>query len=356
MKIKKCFISIMVISLSLGTYGFAAAKCGTNIYFGFNPGIEVAAGTFVTMTEEIKTSGTGSCTSGNYVSSGTAAIQALQWNGESRPCAEEGKKYCSQGNVGETCASDNQCDIDGICDNGVCAEGNVGAGCSNNPDCKIDGECTAVEFRNVASENPTDGTLTYMLNTTGLGGQTLGFQAIYTGDSTYNNATPSICTDLTINEVEACSGATISIDFVSGPGAPAPGGPYYWDLEILVHACEDLIGVTAQGGTNGWAPLVDRSALLITDTGDAVIRKANKKNETILWTIGDMVAGQDATLTIPLSGSIPDRTPDCQVRYLSGPWSALFSTDAINFEKTDYTGRVSIQIDSDGDGNDDCEL
>jgi len=67
-----------------------------------------------------------------------------------------------------------------------------------------------------------------------------------------------------------------------------------------------------------------------------------------------MTAGQTETLVVDLTGSIPPKTPDCQVRYLSGPWSALFSTNGgVNFDKTDYTGRVSVQVDSNGNP-DDC--
>jgi hypothetical protein len=114
-----------------------------------------------------------------------------------------------------------------------------------------------------------------------------------------------------------------------------------------------LIGVTAQGGTNGWAQLVDRSKnSLDPDTGTADVRNADKKTDVILWAIGNMAKGQTANLLIDRSGSSPPKTPDCQIRHLSGPWSALFSTDGNLFEKSDYTGRVSIQVDSNGNRND----
>jgi hypothetical protein len=37
----------------------------------------------------------------------------------------------------------------------------------------------------------------------------------------------------------------------------------------------------------------------------------------------------------------------------SGPWSAMFSTDGLVFEKSEYTGRVTLYTDTDGDP-DDC--
>jgi hypothetical protein len=129
----------------------------------------------------------------------------------------------------------------------------------------------------------------------------------------------------------------------------APGGPYDWSFRVTVHACEDLYGVTAQGGTNGWAQLVGRSVASLhpSNATTAEIRNANKKTDVILWTIGDMTAGQTETLDVDLRGSLKG-APDCDERFLSGPWSALFSLDGLLFEKTDYTGRVSVFTNSNG--------
>ena len=351
MKINKHFIWFIAASTAIGTFGVAYAappvppvqneKCGTVMTFNFDPGTTVTAGDSVTMTEEIKTTTAGSgnqacgLTVGSYVNDGNATIQAVNLAGQGRPCNDIGKSFCTTGvstNLDNSCSVDEDCLTDPV-GNGV---------------------CTPVSLTQVARENPSDGILAYTQDTTGLGGQVLGYRASYQGGGNFDNST-TICTDLTVNE-EACSGATISIELAYGPGAPPPGGPYAWGFDVIVHACEDLYGVSAQGGTNGWAALDGRSAYsLITDFGDAAIRKANKKTDVILWSIGDMTAGQTATLSVPLSGSIPTKTPDCQVRYLSGSWSALFSTDGINFEKTDYTGRVSIQVDSNGNP-DDCGL
>jgi len=113
----------------------------------------------------------------------------------------------------------------------------------------------------------------------------------------------------------------------------------------------DVRNVTVQGGTNGWAPLANTSALH-PSTGSAAIRKQNKNTSIILWTIGDMTANQEASLLVDIQGSIPRKTKDCEIRYLTGAWSALYSLDGSTILKSDYTGRVSIQVDSNGNPND----
>jgi hypothetical protein len=341
-RVTQCF----AFSLALGMAGgaFAASpntKCGTGMTLNFAPGTTVPAGTLVTVTEEINVttqgSGTQDCAPlvpGNYVNGGNAKIQAVKIGefGPPAACADVGKKYCTAGDPalsGTSCTANSDCD------------GSFGGGI-----------CTAAALFPVASENPTDGLLAYGFDTTGLGGKVAGFRAQYEGGGNFQNA-PFICQDVTVNEVESCSGATIGIDLADGPGSPAAGGTYGWMFQVTVHACEKLFGVTAQGGTNGWAQLVDRSKnSLHPDTGTADIRNPNKKADVILWTIGDMEKGQTAKLLVELSGSIPPKTPDCQVRYLSGPWSALFSIDDILFQKSDYTGRVLVQVDSNGNPND----
>jgi len=60
----------------------------------------------------------------------------------------------------------------------------------------------------------------------------------------------------------------------------------------------------------------------------------------------------DANLDVTVNGNIPKNSPCGQVRYLNGPWSAMFSLDeGATFEKADpYTGRKSVFVDSDGLG------
>jgi hypothetical protein len=339
-----CFRGLIATLMLVGLVGVATAqpntKCTPAMQCTFAPGTTVVDGTSVTMMEDITVAIVGSGNQdcglgvGSHVNDGNAQIQQITLGpgGPPKACGDIGKSYCTVGtsiNADGTCASNDQCVTEP-------------AG---------SGVCTPVTTTQLVHENPTDGVLVTIFDTTGYGGQSLGFQASYQGGAKFFNA-PTVCTDLTVT-TEACSGATISIELADGNGSPAPGGPYEWTYEVTVHACEDLIGVTAQGGTNGWAPLKGRSATnLFPDTGTAAIRNANKKNEVILWTIGDMAAGDTARLGVLLSGSIPRNAPDCQTRFLSGPWSALISTDGAEFSKTPYTGRVTVQVDSDGNPND----
>lgn len=342
-----------LLMLGLGACACAAAspalavppppneKCDVEMSFEFDPGTTVADGTDVTLTQEVivESEGSGTLDCGlevdDPVNGGNAQIQAVTLAGDGRPCADLDASFCTAGLTGDSCSVDVDCDTEEAAGDGV---------------------CTAVGTTSLAHENPTDGSQEVIVDTTGLGGSVLGFVAQYTGGGTFENA-PQICTDLTVVSVEegACEGATISIDRASGPGEPAaPGGPYDWSFRVTVHACEDLYGVSAQGGTNGWAQLVDRSeSSLDPSAGVTEIRKANKKTDVILWTIGDMDEGQTETLDVDLSGSLKG-APDCDERFLSGPWSALFSLDSFTFEKTDYTGRVSIFTNSNGVEGD-CE-
>jgi hypothetical protein len=194
-------------------------------------------------------------------------------------------------------------------------------------------------------------------DTTGLGlpspGRSICFRAKPDAPSVVSG-NPSPATDLVIlSPVVSCTpGATIAADFASGDGTPAPAIPLAgpWVFRITVTACGALANVTAQGGANGWAPVTGKLA----DTGTVGVRKDTKKNQILLWTIGNMTDGQVAHLDVQVNGPIPLSTPDCQIRYLSGPWSAISSTDGgATSTKSDYTGRVTVQVDSNGNP-DDC--
>jgi len=260
----------------------------------------------------------------------------------------------------------------------VCSAGDpikIGAStCTNDTFCDSlavgDGVCSPVKTAgNSLARQPdppgvttTSGTLNVDVATAGVGGSTLGFLGTYNGAANAGiNDAATICFDVPVEEKQAIaceSGALISIKKATGPGAPTPGTTNNWQYEVTVEACEHLDDVTAQGGTNGWAPLTNRLASSVSGSAlhpsgftSAAVRNANKKNEVILWTIGAMDLGQKETLTVDLSGSIPPKTADCQLRYLSGPWSTTFKIAGATL-KSDYTGRVSIFVTLDGDSRD----
>jgi hypothetical protein len=170
-------------------------KCGTAMSFTFDPAATVIEGAYVTMIEEITVTTEGSGTQdcdrdvGQYVNDGNAMIRAvtLGEGGPGRPCSDLGKSYCTKGISGE--------------------EGNA---CDDDADCITDpvgnGVCTAVTLTQVTHENPSDGSSEYGLDTTGLGGQVLGFQAKYEGGGNFENPNPkTICNDLTVNINQICA-------------------------------------------------------------------------------------------------------------------------------------------------------
>lgn len=202
---------------------------------------------------------------------------------------------------------------------------------------------------------------TGFVTSVGMGGQTIGFRAQHpeqsTGGSTgYNyKASASACLDLAIDPIPpnpGCTpGATIAVTRAGGDGTPPPGSSGPWTFRVTVTACGALTGVTAQGGANGWAGVTGYTP----DTGSAAIRKSTKKNTILLWTIGDMTDGQSANLDVTVSGTIPGNAPDCQLRYLSGPWSALYTLPMeTTATKSDYSGRAAITVDTNNDGNPSC--
>jgi len=178
-------------------------------------------------------------------------------------------------------------------------------------------------------------------DTTGLGGNTIGFRAHYpaSGGGHGFAQVSSPGTDLVINS--SCEGVvTIASDLASGNGTPPPGYTGDWEFRIKVKACEDVTNVSAQGGTSGWTSFVSATP----DIGSTEIRKQNKKTSVLLWTIGDMSAGDEATLLVKVSGTVKPGALDGTELFLSGAWSAKYTDSDSIVQKSDYTGRVSVVV------------
>jgi hypothetical protein len=164
-------------------------------------------------------------------------------------------------------------------------------------------------------------------------------QYVPSGGSGYSQS-QSGCFNMVVQETCSPSGLSISVNESYGATTGLPGTTYNGGFDVVVKNCGpgDKLGVTAQGGTSGWTDFCQATA----DAGTSwVIRNQNKRNEVLLWTIGDMPEGTQKTLRVCLTGDIkPSATPGT-ILFLSGPWSAL--SEGI---KTDYTGRVSITVAS----------
>jgi hypothetical protein len=148
----------------------------------------------------------------------------------------------------------------------------------------------------------------------------------------------SPCADLTVTPL--CSGVQISADLATGDGNPPAGTPQTWTVEIKVYACEDATGLKVQGGTNGWAT----NAVGVPTTGEVNLRY-NNKNQVITWNMDSLGKGQDATLTLTVTGTIKPNTPSGTILRLLGPWSVTYSTDGgVTYQKSDYTGAVTVTV------------
>jgi hypothetical protein len=120
------------------------------------------------------------------------------------------------------------------------------------------------------------------------------------------------------------TGAFISIEQPGGIGLPAPGTTGTWTFVVKVQACENLFGVTAQGGANGWAPFKS-----FTQSVGLVTQYVKNKNVVALWTIGDMSQGTFQTLNVEVGGTIKNSPSECgKVKLLNGDWSATYATIA----------------------------
>jgi hypothetical protein len=120
------------------------------------------------------------------------------------------------------------------------------------------------------------------------------------------------------------TGAFISIEQPGGLGQPAPGTTGTWTFVVKVQACENLFGVTAQGGANGWSTIKNFTA----STG-SVAQSVKNKNIVALWTIGDMTQGAVQTLNVDITGTIKNSPSECgKVKLLNGDWSATYANVA----------------------------
>lgn len=225
-------------------------------------------------------------------------------------------------------------------------------GCGFGGEAGQSGNSPHITWVNVASGTTSGaGAFSTTFGTTGLGGKTIGFRADHDNQTIGGNhlrKSTSPCADLVIQSAPsgpgACTpGASIAATLASGDGTPPPGSSGPWTFRITVTACGPLTGVTAQGGANGWAPVTNA----VPSSGTTVdVRKATNKNTIHLWTIGNMADGQTADLDVTVSGTIPATAPDCQLRYLSGPWSASYTLPmATTRTKSGYSGRVTITVD-----------
>lgn len=173
---------------------------------------------------------------------------------------------------------------------------------------------------------------------------TFGVHAKYNGQGSGYGGSTSPCLDMVVTPTVGCpgSGLTIAVTDASGPGLPAPGASYTWTYRVTVSNCSGapINSVTAQGGTNGWGSDLGGLTYTVSD-GSATIRKANNKNQVLLWTIGSMATNQVVTLDVTNNLTIKQNTQCGTNLTLNGPWSALNQDISM---KSDYSGQVLVQV------------
>src|SRR3972149_9233579 len=308
----------------------------STIAFDNNP---VTDGDMVDITGTVEESGS-SCPggvagqAGTPVTVGTIRIDERQVDGDGVSCGTEG--LCTAGNVGAVCS------VAGV--NAAC-DSSLGA---------ADGFCTLADYVQLASSTPdSNGEISHMFDTTGLGGSTIGFRSHYsaTGGADFQGSM-SDCMDLVINSATCAEvGVIVGAVLANGNGAPEPGDCGYWQFDINVQNCTgmDLEGVKVQGGSNGWAPVpqtcaendisgTDSSYCVETSAGMCDIRQ-NKKNQVITCNMA-IRDGDTETIQVLVNGCIKNNLLECgKIKFLNGPWSAVYDT-----QKSEYSGRISVEV------------
>jgi hypothetical protein len=191
--------------------------------------------------------------------------------------------------------------------------------------------------------SPVGGSTHSALDFDGLGfvaGTHASFRAHYVTGGGQTHADTHFSPAIEVGAVaDTCEGFNVSADFASGDGAPPPNSDGPWQFRIRLENCTgaNLTGIKAQGGSNGWAPMTG----YVPSKGSVEVRQ-NNKNQVLSWFL-DMPTGTTETLLVTVSGHIPASAVCDSIRYLSGPWSAVYNpgTGAV---KSEYTGRVSITV------------
>ncbi|HEX5471593.1 MAG TPA: hypothetical protein VFW73_06885 [Lacipirellulaceae bacterium] len=243
----------------------------------------------------------------------------------------------------------------------------------------------AAGFNPAMPSNPltvdANGQVSGAFDTTGLGGQTIGFRANHDAEgdasATRYGASSSPCIDLQISASETVSpcdvfpdaGVVPVVTQASGDGTP-PIGTGTWTFRITIFACKTVLLQSAQGGSSGWTQVSLPSGLSVSPAPTvpcANIKTQGNSSTVVLFCLWgsqlgkkytgglSLMAGQKVTIDVTEGGTIPSTAPTGQVRCLNGPWSAIYSADGgTTFVKSPYTNRAAVTVanpDLDGPDN-----
>lgn len=328
-------VVLFALVMARANQAHATQPICTNVATSFSPSNPVSAGTTVGVTGTVKQAGAvNGCaggTAGTPVTVGTTTEKENEINGVGVPC---GKGICTG--------------VGGPPD---------GAVCQNSSECNpiSGGHCVHATLTEIGSASPdSNGQVIVPLDTTGLDNQVIGFESSYVGDSDGFKNNNSPCVDLVIGPGGSGScpngEASIAATLADGDGTPPPNAGECWTFRITVNACDTLTNVTAQGGTNGWTTKlgIGGSKIVSMTKGTAGVRNNNKRNDVILWNIGNMTPGESENLVVKVCGTTAKLncpTDPPLTEYLTGPWSTTYGhlvNGVLTYDKSDYTGRVSI--------------
>ena len=124
----------------------------------------------------------------------------------------------------------------------------------------------------------------------------------------------------------------------SGPAVVSPGEFASWTATVEVTACQLVTGLSAQGGRVAWA-----TTLAVTNDGEITVRNLNKNNAVLLWEIGSMQAGQVATATLAVSGTVGRKAACGSAVPIASEWSTTADAGAGPI-KYDTAGPLTVLV------------
>jgi hypothetical protein len=205
---------------------------------------------------------------------------------------------------------------------------------SQNPFTPLSGQTINFTLGNAFCSAVTDqsGTASCSITPGGSGTETLAASFTGTNSLVASNASTVFTV---VTPAAACSGPLISARLLSGNATPPAGSSGSWTFQIAICASHNLTNVSAQGGTDNWTMVSSISP----STGAVSVRKENKNNEVLTWTLGNLSTSTGGTLNVTLSGKV---SAHCgAVQDLNGPWSALYTLNGAQMQSP-HTNQIAI--------------
>jgi hypothetical protein len=204
---------------------------------------------------------------------------------------------------------------------------------SQNPATSVIGRTINFTLGNGACSGSTDtnGIASCAITLSGSGLETLS--ANFAGDNSL--VASSAHTGFMVVNSLSCTGPLIKASLLSGNPNPPAGSSGDWTFQIAICPSQSISNVSAQGGTDNWTTVTSLSK----SAGSLSVRKINKNDEILTWSLGSLNASAGQTLNVSLAGKV---SAHCGVvQYLNGPWSMLYRLNGTKTQSP-YTSQVAI--------------